>query len=240
MRCDICGSENTFIRDCKYTITIKNKEVTIICQKRFCNDCNNEIIDEKLEKETIKRAEKKYNELYGLNKDKIVALRKSYNLSQEIFSKIIGCAKKTLVSYEKGTSVPNDNYANLFNILIYKPKIILDLIEANKEMYSKKEYDTIMKKITFEKREEIVKPVTVEPKEEAGTQNAEGARLKVRVQKPEERVNNFEEVELGLSYKEALGEANRCLQCKNPRCMKGCPVSIRIPEFIATVGLCCY
>ena len=232
MRCDICGSENTFIRDCKYTITIKNKEVTIICQKRFCNDCNNEIIDEKLEKETIKRAEKKYNELYGLNKDKIVALRKSYNLSQEIFSKIIGCAKKTLVSYEKGTSVPNDNYANLFNILIYKPKIILDLIEANKEMYSKKEYDTIMKKITFEKREEIVKPVTVEPKEEAGTQNAEGARLKVRVQKPEERVNNFEEVELGLSYKEALGEANRCLQCKNPRCMKGCPVSISIPEFI--------
>ena len=66
MRCDICGSENTFIRDCKYTISIRNKEVTIICQKRFCKDCNNEIIDEKLEKETLKRAEKRYNELYGL------------------------------------------------------------------------------------------------------------------------------------------------------------------------------
>ena len=37
-------------------------------------------------------------------------LRNKYNLSQELFSKIIGCAKKTLISYEKGTAIPNDNY----------------------------------------------------------------------------------------------------------------------------------
>ncbi len=232
MRCDICGSENSYIRDCKYTISIKNKEVTIICQKRFCNDCNNEIIDEKLEKETLKKAEKKYTELYGINKNKVLELRKSYNLSQELFSKIIGCAKKTLVSYEKGTSTPNDNYANLFNILMYKPKIILDLIEANKDMYTKKEYDTIMKKIRFEKKEEPVKKTETASAAKAKNTNA---RIKVRVQKPEVRVNNFEEVEFGLTYAEALNESNRCLQCKNPRCMKGCPVSIRIPEFIACI-----
>jgi len=230
MRCDICGSSETYIRDCKYTISIKNKEVTIICQKRFCKDCNNEIIDEKLEKETLKLAEQKYNELYGMNKDKIVNLRKSYNLSQELFSKIIGCAKKTLVSYEKGTSIPNDNYANLFNILIYKPRIILDLIEANKDMYSKKEYDTIMKKITFEKKETKTNSIALNEI----VQNKDG-RIKPRVQSPDKRVTNFDEVELGLNYSEALSEANRCLQCKNPRCMKGCPVSIRIPEFIKCI-----
>ena len=132
--------------------------------------------------------------------------------------------------------MPNDNYANLFNILIYKPRIILDLIEANKDMYSKKEYDTIMKKITFEKKEEVEKPTVQVQKTETTTNNKSSeARVKVRVQAPEKRVTNFEEVEYGLSYAEALGEANRCLQCKNPRCMKGCPVSIRIPEFIACI-----
>ena len=86
MKCDICGSEDTFVRDCKYTFSIQGKEVTIICQKRFCSDCNNEVVDEDLEKETLKKAVRKYNELYGLSKSKILALRRSYHLSQEQFS----------------------------------------------------------------------------------------------------------------------------------------------------------
>ena len=55
------------------------------------------------------------------------------------------------------------------------------------------------------------------------------------IQDPEKRVNNFDEVELGFTPKEALTEANRCLQCKNPRCVTGCPVNIRIPEFIKCI-----
>ena len=57
-------------------------------------------------------------------------------------------------------------------------------------------------------------------------------KVKGRLQSPEERVHNFNEVEFGFNDEEALREANRCLQCVNPRCMKGCPVSIEIPEFI--------
>ena len=56
-----------------------------------------------------------------------------------------------------------------------------------------------------------------------------------KIQDPEKRVNNFDEVELGFTPKEALTEANRCLQCKNPRCVTGCPVNIRIPEFIKCI-----
>ena len=56
-----------------------------------------------------------------------------------------------------------------------------------------------------------------------------------RLQAAEKRVTNFDEVEFGYNDKEALKEANRCLQCINPRCMQGCPVSIHIPEFIKAI-----
>ena len=56
-----------------------------------------------------------------------------------------------------------------------------------------------------------------------------------RVQDADKRVTNFLEVELGYNDEEALAEANRCLHCNNPRCVKGCPVSIMIPEFIKCI-----
>ena len=60
-------------------------------------------------------------------------------------------------------------------------------------------------------------------------------RVKGKVQDPKVRMNNFEEVELGFNDSDALKEANRCMQCKNPRCMTGCPVSIAIPKFINAI-----
>jgi glutamate synthase (NADPH/NADH) small chain len=57
-------------------------------------------------------------------------------------------------------------------------------------------------------------------------------RQKVKQQKPEQRVRNFNEVSFGLSDEQAKLEAKRCLQCKNPKCVEGCPVGIDIPAFI--------
>ncbi len=54
-------------------------------------------------------------------------------------------------------------------------------------------------------------------------------------QKPEVRRKNFEEVPFGLSPEAAIKEAERCLQCKNPACMEGCPVSVDIPGFIGLI-----
>jgi len=51
----------------------------------------------------------------------------------------------------------------------------------------------------------------------------------------EERIRCFDEVALGYSEEEAVSEANRCLQCKSPRCVKGCPVNIDIPAFIRKI-----
>ncbi len=54
-------------------------------------------------------------------------------------------------------------------------------------------------------------------------------------QPPEVRAHNFQEVALGLDLAGALHEAERCLRCKKPRCVPGCPVGIDIPAFIAAI-----
>lgn len=54
-------------------------------------------------------------------------------------------------------------------------------------------------------------------------------------QPPEDRINNFKEVALGFTPELALAEAERCLNCKNSLCMKGCPVGVHIPRFITAV-----
>ncbi len=56
-------------------------------------------------------------------------------------------------------------------------------------------------------------------------------------QDPEARRGNFEEVALGYTLEMAVAEANRCLQCKKPLCVAGCPVGIDIPGFIAALAL---
>lgn len=57
----------------------------------------------------------------------------------------------------------------------------------------------------------------------------------VRNQDPKVRATNFEEVSYGYNEQEAMKEAERCLNCKNPRCVGGCPVNINIPAFIQEV-----
>ena len=54
-------------------------------------------------------------------------------------------------------------------------------------------------------------------------------------QDPQVRARNFKEVALGYTAEMAIEEAGRCLKCKNPKCVEGCPVNVRIPEFIAKV-----
>lgn len=60
-------------------------------------------------------------------------------------------------------------------------------------------------------------------------------KVPVREQAPDVRNKNFDEVCLGYNAEEAQEEATRCLNCKNARCVQGCPVSINIPEFIHNV-----
>jgi len=69
-----------------------------------------------------------------------------------------------------------------------------------------------------------------------GKQRMAIERTKMAEQDPAARAQNFNEVNLGLAEAAAIQEANRCLQCKKRPCVAGCPVQLRIPEFLEKVA----
>ena len=61
-------------------------------------------------------------------------------------------------------------------------------------------------------------------------------RQKMPEQDPKKRIQNFEEVPFGYNEETAIIEAKRCIQCKKPACIAGCPVDVKIPEFIKEIA----
>ncbi len=84
---------------------------------------------------------------------------------------------------------------------------------------------------------ELPAPVTVAPgpRVPKNIKTIPPERAPMPHQPPEVRAHNFQEVALGLDLEGALHEAERCLRCKKPRCVPGCPVGIDIPAFIAAL-----
>jgi len=60
-------------------------------------------------------------------------------------------------------------------------------------------------------------------------------KCEMPTQLPSVRAKNFDEVALGYTVQMAMGEAERCLDCKNKPCVAGCPVNIDIPDFISYI-----
>ena len=65
--------------------------------------------------------------------------------------------------------------------------------------------------------------------------NMSPKKVDIPVQDPIVRSGNFEEVALGYTEEMAIEEANRCLNCKHKPCVSGCPVNVKIPEFVMLI-----
>jgi glutamate synthase (NADPH) small chain len=74
-----------------------------------------------------------------------------------------------------------------------------------------------------------------EPLNEKAVTQPKANAVPMRKQSPKTRIQSFSEVAMGYSEAEAQQEANRCLSCPNPQCVKGCPVGLEIPAFIKLV-----
>ena len=73
-------------------------------------------------------------------------------------------------------------------------------------------------------------PNTLSPKERTKI-----ARQKMPEQEAHDRNRNFKEVNLGLDFTLAKQEALRCLECASPKCVDGCPVGVKVKEFVALI-----
>ncbi len=71
---------------------------------------------------------------------------------------------------------------------------------------------------------------------QASTKNERFVRVPMREQDASVRGGNFDEVPYGYNEEEAVAEAKRCLQCKKPLCVEGCPVFVKIPQFIKAIA----
>ena len=145
-KCDICGSTDTYVKLYKHTF-LKGVPIEIESKRRFCSKCNSLVIDDILDDEALLKAFDKYNSLYGIKPEEITALRESYGFSKELFAKIIGCARKTLISYENGTSIPNDNFYIILKMLLNDPSMINNLVLANEQYLTDKYLKKIKEKI---------------------------------------------------------------------------------------------
>ena len=76
----------------------------------------------------------------------------------------------------------------------------------------------------------------VSEKSNKKTKKVKIPRTSMPEQSPEERIKNFKEVALGYTEEDAVKESTRCLQCKNPLCIEGCPVDIDIKSFINLIS----
>ena len=144
MRCDICGSTDTYVKDYEHDFTRKGNKINFVAKRRFCGNCNNLVYDSVLDNAAIKKAINIYNNKYGVNKDEIINLRKKYKLSQATFAKMLGCAKKTLISYEQGRSIPNDSYLILLKMILEDPENMLTILSTNEDKFSTKESEKIL------------------------------------------------------------------------------------------------
>ena len=85
---------------------------------------------------------------------------------------------------------------------------------------------------------ESISLIQVSPFEGKAKDRVAIPRVKMPELSPEERIQSiYKEVNLGLTAQQAITEAHRCLDCKNPTCVQGCPVNINIPGFIKQLEL---
>lgn len=125
----------------------RGKKYTINQTVYYCPKCHTELIDN--DDDFLVDVYDAYLKEYNLSFQKIIDIRKSYGLSQELFAKILSWSKKTIVRYENKYSVPQGEYLSMYCRLLKQPEDIFVILQQNKNKISKEDYKKIMQTSYF-------------------------------------------------------------------------------------------
>lgn len=112
-----CSHKNTTIIERQETYVVKGEKITVDAKIKKCEICNQEFFDVNLDTENLKNAYKKYKEQHNLMQaEEIVALRKKFNLTQNMLAVLVGCTQATIARYEKG-SIQSETHNTALELL---------------------------------------------------------------------------------------------------------------------------
>lgn len=149
--CYECNKDvNPTIKTEKNKYTYRGKEFLVVEDIHYCPNCGNILINDNFDNDMYKIYDC-YLKLFDLSFEKIKEIRTNLNLSQEVFSKILGWSKKSIVRYENNDSVPQGEYLNTYMILNENPYYIVKLLERQKNNFTEEEYYKILSILPFSK-----------------------------------------------------------------------------------------
>ncbi|CAH8248477.1 DUF4065 domain-containing protein [Paenibacillus melissococcoides] len=145
--CDHCQCERDveiLEREARYTF--RKEPFDIIEQYAKCVHCGNDVTDEKLGSDTLKKLSQAYENKHSINAEVIKAIRLQFGLTQSLFSKILNMGIATIKRYESGGSSPSATQINVLKLLKNNPESILKFYDENKEKLTTEEQQTVEKK----------------------------------------------------------------------------------------------
>ncbi|MDA2670654.1 DUF4065 domain-containing protein [Bacillus cereus] len=119
--------------------------------------CNEELYDETLDTETMVTLTKMYEERIGLSLDSIKSIREHYGFSMDIFARILGWSKSTIVRYETGKYIPNSSHMSVLKRLKEQPQTIDDFYKLTKHKFTAKEQAKITEKLSYSDQHTVEK-----------------------------------------------------------------------------------
>ncbi|OLS39194.1 type II TA system antitoxin MqsA family protein [Bacillus sp. MRMR6] len=146
--CDNCHQDvEAAIIERHATYTFKGETFEITERVLQCKKCDEDLYDEILDSETMKSLTNLYEMRIGLSLEEIKSIRNQYGLSMDLFSRILGWSKSTIVRYETGKYIPDSSHMHVLKKLKENPESLDEYFTLNKHKFNDKEQAKITEKL---------------------------------------------------------------------------------------------
>jgi Helix-turn-helix. len=162
--CPVCNIEQeTNVIEKEEISNVRGDEIKSLARIRICCVCGEELFDEELDEENIKRVYDIYREKHGiLSSEEIKNIRECYGLSQRVFARLLGIGEASIARYETG-ALPEKSLSNMI-MLLKNPKNMKKLLEKNEDVLNHKEKIRLLLKLEEIKVDEEESAIKI-PKE---------------------------------------------------------------------------